>query len=706
MKTYRIRLFLLCFLTLMMFGIILIRLYYLQIICHTSYEKLARQQQNMQVQLIPRRGDITDCKGIILATSHMSYNIILDTSKFKEAPPAAMVHDLAQTLERSDAWLLEFFKRPRRHILVRKAPDELSKKIEKSIVLYQRDYDIPPEALILEQNSERENPNNNLACHIIGYTNIDGMGDNIGKTGVEAKYNEFLKGALTRQAVPVNQLRKELAPLKEETIEATYGKNVVLTIDQRIQMFTEKALQAQVGNYQALGGIAIVLDVTNGEILALASCPDFDLNKYNKSDPAQLRNRTLTDPIEIGSVMKILTATLLLDKGLLSPDEEINCQHMHGIVDGRKFTDTHDLGFVPFRQAFAASSNIALATVGLRLEPATYYDGLFNFGLGQQTGVDLPGEGCGILYPLERWTRQSRTSLPIGYECSMTAMEVISALGAIGNDGLRLRPHLVKEVRTRKGELVKRFDQEPPLSRVASPKTCRTVRELMAGVMEMPMGTGFKLPKLPGYRIGGKTGTSVKTPPGVTPKKYIASFAGILPIDKPRLAIYVYVDEPRGEEFYGGTVAAPVFRQIALQATHILGIPPDDPAAYPLLEKELAGGLTSRTLAMTSQTLPMDFVEPDNQPLPADAVAELASPEDNLLPRMPDCMGKTIPEAWKTLSDAGITSGVRTLGSGLVVRQEPSPDAPIRPNRGVTLIFALPSESAKTIGTPEPKRAE
>lgn len=741
MRTYRIRLFILGALTMLAYGTIIARLYYLQVVKNEEYTALARQQQNMLVQLIPRRGDILDRNHNILATSHFSNNIYLDTAKFvkklppsdprkppdpkkKAAPPEylnpdpRMVRDLASLLAgqvKGDpaTFIQNCFKQRRRHLLVRMAPKELEEEMAKAVVVYTKRYEVPREAFVFEQNSQREYPKNSLASHIIGYTNLDPTGDNLGKSGIERSFNESLKGSITTQTVPISRKRTGLAPLKDELIEATYGNNVVLTIDEKIQSFTENALISRVGETQALGGIAIVMDVPTGEILALASCPDFNINDYNKSNTAQLRNRTLTDPIEIGSVMKMITTTLLIDRGLLSPDEEINCQHMHGIVDGRRFTDTHDLGVVPFRHAFAASSNIALATVGLRLEPAVYYAGLQTFGLGQKTGVDLPGEGAGVLYPLERWTRLSRTSLPIGYESMMTALEVISAIQAVGNDGLRLRPHIVKEIQTHSGQQVRAITPEL-LGRVARPETCATVRDLMHGVMTLPMGTGFKLGGVPGFEVGAKTGTSVKSRPGETPKRYIASFAGLLPINKPRLAIYIYVDEPQGEEFYGGSVAGPVFREVALYAADVLGIPLDHPEAADKVKREIhamLGGTmqTSGTLMAGGKggTL-IDGSE--NNAIPAEANGEglddEVAPEELALPRMPDCLGKTIPEACQILGDAGITTGVTTMGAGLVTRQEPGAGDPIRPGKEITLIFTLPSESDKTSSATEPSRAK
>jgi stage V sporulation protein D (sporulation-specific penicillin-binding protein) len=353
------------------------------------------------------------------------------------------------------------------------------------------------------------------------------------------------------------------------------------------------------------------------------------------------------------------------------------------------------MGVVSFRDAFAESSNIAMATLGKRLEPATYYDGLDRFGLGRPTGLDLPGEERGIFHPLKDWTLLSRTSLPIGYEAALTGMQVISAMGAIGNEGMRLRPRLVREIRTSKGRVIQRFDPEP-LERVASPETCRTLLDLMEAVVDHGTGTSARIP---GYRVGGKTGTTRKSNTSRDDRRYIASFAGILPIDNPRLAIYVYVDEPSVGVFYGGTVAAPIVQEIALQATHLLGIPPNDPVAYEqarLKPGHGAEGLTTATLALNEAASEMDGLEAagkNEAPLLDGTHESILTAEQDAAatpgPRMPDCTGLTMVEAWGVLTREQIK--VKMLGSGVVVRQEPVAGARIAPEGEATLIFARPS---------------
>ena len=505
MKTHRLRVLFLLVASMATFTVIEARLFYVQILRGEHYRELARNQQIKTEMLMPRRGDIVDRNGQVLATSYLRDTIYLDVIQLRK-PERDTARELAQWLapEQDDpaalaAHIRQCFSRPEREVLANPTPPELRPRLERlertcglpegalvvdecvsvdgqpiaerdrrlvkemarilrrpepiyrrlmqrqrrhrliakapeairqAFTMLEHELNLNGNVIVYENHSKRAYPNDSLAGHVLGFTTIDEYGDNKGLAGLELAFDDWLKGNYTRQRVPVNSLRQGLAPLADETVEATYGHDLVLTIDRQIQMFTERALRRQVGQTQARAGAAVVMDVKTGAILALANCPDFDPNQFARSRAAQRRNRALTDPIEIGSVMKIITTALLLDQGLLSPDEQVDCQEGYAVFGRRVIKDAHPLGVVPFREAFAESSNIAMATLGLRLEPTVYFKGLRRFGLGQPTGVDLPGESGGILHPLQQWTGMSRTSLPIGYEAALTPLQVVAAVGA------------------------------------------------------------------------------------------------------------------------------------------------------------------------------------------------------------------------------------------------------------------------------------
>lgn len=716
-KTYRLRMFLLAVLSLAAFGIIEAALIHYQIRDHEDYESKASYQQHKKVVLTPRRGDIVDRNGIPLATSHFSDTIIFDTRKLSKAPEG-LIEDLARALAQSDDTspqlisqaeaernLRRYIASPKRRIIMRKAPQVVAE----AVALVENKYQLPHNVIIFESHSKRVYPTGSLASHVLGFTTIDDSGDNIGLSGLERQYDDLLKGQYQEAYIPVSSglRRRGLAPVEDSIIDATFGHDLVLTIDQKIQMFLESTLARQVGAYQAKGGVAVVMDVATGEILALANCPDFDLNRFRleETDPAQMRNRALTDPIEIGSVMKILTTTLLLDNNLLSTEELIDCKKGYAVIEGRVIRDAHPLDMVPFHRTFAESSNIAMATLATqRLEQGIYYAGLNRFGVGRPTGVDLPGESGGILRPVHEWTRQSPASLAIGYETALTPMQVISAVAAIGNNGWRMRPHLVREVRTHRGRTIKTFDPEP-VERVASEGTCG---KLLALMEEVVLDGTAPRAAIPGYRVGGKTGTTRKH---TEEPRYFASFAGLAPIDDPKIAIYIYIDEPQGAK-YGGTVAAPIFREVAEHALFILGVPPNDPEAYAAAMKERAREMTL-AMGKTAPVLPVEEAEveaaeapqaPGSDGLPAVALPEEASAAGIEGTPMPDCRGLTMIEAWDRLGDAGIEA--RMLGSGIAVSQEPAAGKPLPEGKIARVVFAHPSKVTKTARSGSDEQAE
>ncbi|MBI1784528.1 transpeptidase family protein [Candidatus Sumerlaeota bacterium] len=675
-KTHRLRVLIVAFLSMLVFAGIETRLYILQVNKHRHYVAKAQGQQKKTITLARRRGEIMDCNGQILATSTLYDTIYYNPAALKDDDlPAGLSNRVARLLKMPDIKVQQIFAKKHRTLLVRKVPPEVADALR----VLEDDMNLPDGLLSFDKESKRLYPQGDLAGPIIGYTKIDDFGDNIGQEALELQYNEQLSGKNKKQKIPVNSWRQGLLPLDEKILKETYGNNVVLTLDSQVQHYAQKALRRRVGEVQAEGGAAVVLDVKSGGILALASCPDFDPNQFSKAQSVQRRNRALTDPFEIGSVMKILTATILIDNNLLRPDEMVDCQGGNGFVDGRHFKDSHPLGVVPFRIAFADSSNIAAAKLGLRLEPKLYYESLKRFGLGIRLGIDLPGENRGVLRPVSQWTRLSRTSLPVGYETAMTALQVVTALGAVANEGKRMKPHIVQRIETADGQLVKEFQPEVA-AQVARPETCHTMLGLMEAVVSE--GTGDAA-KVAGYSVAGKTGTTRKVMEG---KHYISSFAGVIPASNPKLAIYVYIEEPNPKiEYYGGKVSAPVFQEIAENSMRILGIPPDKPEELSNPAKSVAAVSTTigisgaRALPLSGENVDGLFDDKDemtakeiaatgreialaNASAAADApgTATLAAAEDGFIgPDLPR-EGEEIAEARATLESIKMPAPLNT----------------------------------------------
>ncbi|MCX7625739.1 MAG: transpeptidase family protein, partial [Candidatus Sumerlaeaceae bacterium] len=458
-----------------------------------------------------------------------------------------------------------------------------------------------------------------------------------------------------------------LEPLDPEVLASTYGHSVVLTIDRDIQQVTEQALKKKVQESSADAGVAVVYAVKTGEVLAMASVPSFSLTAIQHAHPAALRNRAITDAIEPGSVMKIFTYAAAIEEGKIpSFREVIDCAGGRWTVAGRTVVDAHGMGAVPIVTAFAQSSNVAAAKLAvMRLQPARFYKHLVDFGFGEKTGIDLPGEAPGLLRHVKDWTAQSVASLAYGYELQATAIQIAAAAAAIANNGVYMKPHVAREIRNFRGAGVKLIEPETG-RRAGSPQTTKRMLELMEAVVRE--GTG-KAAALPNYRVGGKTGTTIKLDPETkrySRGNYISSFCGVAPLDDPELCIYIWVDNPRGGTYYGGQVAAPVFKEIAAHALKVLRIPPSTGTAAQFESAE-----AEPTVAATER-MPEPTPLPDNYDLAPDT--------------MPDLTGLTMAEATEILAQLNLDFSF--TGSGVVVNQNPKPHETIDRRERIEVVFA------------------
>ncbi len=701
-KTHRIRMALMVIISFVTFVIIEIRLFQLQVVEHEVFMTRARNQQSRKFVLNPRRGDILDRKGSPLATSYLNEKIIFSirmldkhlklqgkkmlSGKIRSdqvLDPIALCGELAAATGSDTEKVLKMLDKKRQHILIRKAPEETSERVKD----IEARYDLPPNVLIYERDSKRSYPNGRLASHVLGFTKIDDSGDNIGLEGLELIYDDWLRGEYRDSKRPVDSVREPLKPNESEVLEDTFGHTLILTIDEMIQMFTERALTRQVESTGSEGGVAVVMDVKTGAILALANDPGFDPNDFGKAERHQRTNRALTHPIQIGSVMKVFTTAIMLDNDLMSTSEQVDCHGGSVLIKGKRLRDSHNLGVVPFYTAFAESSNIAMAMLANRMEPIVQYDGLRRFGFGEKTGIELNGESRGVLKTVDRWSGISQNWLAIGYETTLTAIQVVQALAAIGNDGWRMKPYLVSELQSMQGRTIRTIEPVR-IERVAGSNTCRQMLELLERVVEE--GTGKKA-RLPGYRVGGKTGTArkqLRKRGDDERRQYYSSFAGLLPLNDPQLAIFVYLDDPQ-TSYYASKVAVPVFREIAKAAVHVLGIQPSDVDVWRMahlsdqIHVEDIGAEWSdiRTEAQVSI--------PDEMLLPA-LPENLEDQSPIVVKTMPDCRGKTMVEVFQLLDRMGIQS--QMLGSGILVSQQPKPGSQIPTNRKAILVFSHPSD--------------
>ncbi len=415
---------------------------------------------------------------------------------------------------------------------------------------------------------KRVYPAGALAGHVLGLVRVD---DNRGLEGLELQYDEVLAGKPGRLLVERDPDGHSIPQGEYQVVPAEPGADLVTTIDAEIQYATQRTLDRVVEESGAVGGSAIVIDVATGELYAIANAPSFDPNHRDAYDPETYRNRAVTDLYEPGSTQKLITIAAALDSGTVAPWDEFDIPD-ELIIDDKTY---EDVGQHPRRlsvtEIVTYSSNIGTILIQDELGNELFHEYLGRFGLGNPSGLDFPGEAGGVLRPVEDWCATTcGASTAIGYRVSVTALQMASAYAAIANDGLWVRPHLVREIVDGEGARRPTMAEKRP---VVTADTAARMRAMLAGVVAEGTGTAAAVP---GYRAGGKTGTTKRYDPVLIydHDDVVASFIGMAPIDDPRLVVAVVIDTPAGGEF-GGQVAAPAFAEIMRAALHQLGVPPD-----------------------------------------------------------------------------------------------------------------------------------
>jgi cell division protein FtsI (penicillin-binding protein 3) len=410
-------------------------------------------------------------------------------------------------------------------------------------------------------------PNKTLASHALGFTGLDGYG----LEGIEFSYDRFLRGSDNNFTVFKDALGKVFDAEQNKNAHSD-GYNIILTIDRAIQYITENALQETVKEYSARSGMAIVMEPKTGAILALAHVPIFNPNAYTDFKKERWRNRAITDPFEPGSTMKIFSAAAALESGHIRASSIFYCENGAYRIGRNIVHDIKKHGWLSLQQIIKYSSNIGAVKVSEKIGSEKLYTMFQKFGFGAKTGIDSPGETTGSLAHYKNWTTVDTASVAFGYGISVSAIQLITAASAIANDGILMKPYFVKAITDQSGKTLKQFSPQT-VRRAISKRNARTVRNIMKTVITEG-GTGTNA-ALEGYTVCGKTGTARKLDENGTysDSKHIASFVGFTPAENPKLAILVVIDEPQGK-YYGGTVAAPVFRRVAREALNYLNVPP------------------------------------------------------------------------------------------------------------------------------------
>ena len=650
-----------------------VRLIQLQTSQHSWLLERARVQQQDAVETSPVRGLVLDRHGNELARS-------IDTESFWAVPGeiksveevsahlapiveidagtlAARLSE-AQRLKRKFAWI------------ARKLDNERAEKVRA----------LNLEGVYSLKEPKRHYPNGALAAHVLGFVGLD----EVGLAGVERTFDERIRGEAGKIFVETDARSRPYASLETRSRP---GETVVLTIDRLIQYKTEQALAQAVERARAKSGTAIVLDPRTGEILALANAPSFDPNHaLTASDEARV-NQALQNIYEPGSTFKIVAYSAAIERGLVKPEDRIDCQMGAITVAGRVIRDHHAFGSLSITEALAKSSNVAAIKLGLRVGDESMHDYMTRFGFGCKTEVELPGETSGLVREVRRWQPSSIGSIAIGQEVGVTPLQMAAAFGALANNGVRIAPHLVREIRAADGSVV--YSASPEQHKVVSAETARVLRGMLE---EVTLNGTAKAAQLNGYTAAGKTGTAQKIDPktrAYSQTKFIGSFVGFAPATNPAVVIIVVIDEPVGG-YHGGEVAAPVFREIAEQILPGLNVAPDTElkapppgllAQTPQAEESLARVREAQERERRARAATLPLVA-DNRAGTSQVVYTVATKRAVV---MPDLRGRSVRDAARVCAQLGLQ--LEAQGEGRAVRQSPRAGTEVENGQVVRIDF-------------------
>jgi len=556
-KKTKIKIYFVLILFVVSFGAILEKIYNIQILQHEKFLNLSNRQYYRTLSLMPERGTIYDRTGRELAVSVEADSVYANPLELED--PFKTANIISRILKIDSSRLIREFNKEKGFIWIKRkvTPDE-AEAVESLNI----------KGIGFLKEGKRFYPKKDLAGSMIGFVGID----NHGLSGVEYFYDGQLMINPDRLVIEKDAFGRSInfADDYEKSIEKGY--DLKLTIDEVIQYITEKELAGQVSKYSAKGGTAIVMDPYTGEILAMADQPQFNPNSFSQYKERDWRNRGVTDSFEPGSTFKLLLAAAAIEEKIANQNDIFFCENGEYDIAGTVIHEAkeHKYRWLTLRDIIVKSSNIGAIKVAQRLGAKTFYDYILKFGIGAKTNINLPGESTGKVRDIKEWSGVSLASISFGQEISVTPIQLITAVSAIANGGILMKPYIIKAVE-RDGIAVDEFKPEV-VRRVISEKTSRELSEILEYAVKY--GTGQNA-IIKGYDVAGKTGTAQKASPdkkGYSEDKFISSFIGYVPSRNPRIVILVIIDEPEGVA-WGGEVAAPAFREIARQSLRYLKIP-------------------------------------------------------------------------------------------------------------------------------------
>jgi cell division protein FtsI (penicillin-binding protein 3) len=614
--------------------LVVVRAFHVQIASGDRLREMAEGQHLRQLRVSARRGGIYDRHGAELAVSADVDSVYANPRRLKamEQDPRTVARRIAKILDLDAKQLAGRLAADRFFIWIerRVTPNEATRI---------RELDIP--GIELTTEARRYYPNRHLAAHLVGFADIDGRGIE----GIELAYEDLLRGS-DRRVEAIRDRRGHVVFADDMEDDRTIqGQSIVLTIDKAIQHIAERELALGVRTFEARGGSVVVMDPSTGEILALANYPPFNPNEPSKHPTAHRRNRAVVDRFEPGSTVKPFTMAAALAAGAVKPNQSINCENGVTRIGGRLLHDAHPYEWLTPTQILAYSSNIGTAKIAQDLGKKGLYRGFRRFGFGEPTGLRVPGETAGILRDYRRWYAIDTAAVSFGQGMSVTNVQLATAMSAIANGGRLMRPMLVRRLSDGHGATIE--EMKPRVRRQVVPRrVAKLVGQMLTAVTE-PGGTAIEA-AVDGYLVAGKTGTAQKADyvhGGYAKDKWLASFIGFAPAERPAVVISVVIDEPVIAH-YGGTVAGPVFRRIAEVTLRHMGIAPEGRQAVLARKKQ-------------------EIAVPAAEPVPEEEAVEKGESA------VPNVRSLPLRQAVIALHAESLVAEV--AGSGVVVSQDPAP---------------------------------
>lgn len=672
-RVVRVGVSLICF-------VIILRLVQIQVFEHQKYKKLADIQYNFKYIKKAQRGLLLDRNGNELALNKPRYELGLD--KKMAGDLKKVTRKLAGLLKRSEREISNIMRKDDRFVYIeRRLYEEQAALIKMSNI---------PGVKIIEA-SERMYPLKDKLAQVIGFVDIDGRG----LSGIEKEYDRYLKGEDGKSIFQRDAMGRTIVPV--DHAENKNGDDVVLTIDHIIQTIAEEELSDVVSQYNAKGGCVVILEPFSGEILAMASSPGFDANRATAYKPENWRIRPITDIFEPGSTFKVITMTAALADSIKKLNDIVFCENGQYRLYGETIKDPEKFAWLSVENALKHSSNIGMAKIAMDVGKDRIFRTARDFGFGNETGIGLPGEVPGILKKPRDWSRFSIAAIAYGHEVAVTALQMAMAYGAIANGGLLMKPGIVRGIKAKDGKIISQFEPQS-IRRVMNPEIAQKLTRVLEGVVKS--GTG-QMAGIADLRIAGKTGTAQKPltdQSGYSDSKFVASFVGFYPAERAKYLIYVMIDAPYPVHS-GGNVAAPTFRKILerilkvydkskleprrffAQAKRDLenNLVPDlkgrriDAAEKILTDLEIKYELRGQGSIVQNQQLQED-ARKNRQPVVVLTLQNFPDSEDYRV--VPDLIGLPMRRALAELTIRGLQ--VKTMGSGIVRRQDPEAGSKIR----------------------------